>query len=108
LKQGLPREEYFHILFLILIDNVIKELSRGVRVAIYADDLVLWSSEEYTGTAQVSIQAALDKIADGTKSWLVSLKESKTTYTLYSLSNKKQKVKLTLKGMVLKEELTST
>jgi hypothetical protein len=62
----------------------------------------------YTGTAQVRIHAALDKTADWTESRLVSLNESKPTYTVFSLSNKKQKVKLALKGMVLKEELTPT
>ena len=57
---------------------------------------------------QVRIQVALDKIAAWTKSWLVSLNESKTTYTIFSLSNKKQEAKLSLKGRVLKEELTPT
>nr|KAG5685541.1 hypothetical protein BaRGS_009937 [Batillaria attramentaria] len=33
-------------------DDIIRELPRGVRGAIYADDLVLWCSEEYTTTAQ--------------------------------------------------------
>jgi hypothetical protein len=95
-------------LFLIFIDDIIKELPRGVRGAIYADNLVLWYSEEYYSTTQVCIHSALDKIAHWTESWLVSLNESNTICTIFSLSNKKQKVKLALKGMVLKEELTPT
>jgi hypothetical protein len=56
----------------------------------------------------VRIQVTLDKIADWTESRLVSLHKSKTTYTIFSLSNKNQRLKLAIKDMVLKEELTPT
>jgi predicted HAD superfamily phosphohydrolase YqeG len=64
---------------------------------------VLWTLEECTGNAQVRIQADLDKITDWTESWLVSLNESKNTYTIVSRFNKKHNVKLALKDMKIKK-----
>nr|KAG5696480.1 hypothetical protein BaRGS_016519 [Batillaria attramentaria] len=109
LKQGVPQGGVLSpTLFLIFIDDIIRELPRGVRGAIYADDLVLWCSEEYTTTAQVRLQTALNKISDWTKEWLVSVNTSKTTYTIFSLSSKMQEAKLTLNNQRLAEEPTPT
>lgn len=109
LRQGVPQGGVLSpTLFLIFIDDIIKELPRGVRGAIYADDLVLWCSEEYTTTAQVRLQAALNKIETWTKDWLVSINTTKTTFTVFSLSSKKQEAKLTLNGQRLTEEPTPT
>ena len=109
LRQGVPQGGVLSpTLFLIFIDDIVKELPRGVRGAIYADDLVLWCSEEYTTTAQVRLQAALDKVGRWTKEWLVAVNTTKTTFTVFSLSNKKQEAKLTLNGQRLAEEHNPT
>ena len=37
-------------LFLILIDNLVKELPNGINAALYSDELVVWCTEEYATT----------------------------------------------------------
>ena len=109
LRQGVPQGGVLSpTLFLVFIDDIVKELPRGVKGAIYADDLVLWCSEEYTTTAQVRLQTALDKIGRWTKKWLVSVNTTKTTFTIFTLSNKKQEAKLMLNDQRLVEEPTPT
>ena len=68
LNQGVPQGGVLSpTLFLIFIDDIIKELPKGVQGAIYADDLVIWCSEEYVTTARYRIQNALNKIEVWTK-----------------------------------------
>ena len=109
LRQGVPQGGVLSpSLFIIFFDDIIKELPRGVRGAIYADDLVLWCSEKYIGTAQVRLQTALDKIIKWTKKWIVTINKSKTTYSVFTLSTKEQTAKLFLDGQRLKEDATPT
>jgi hypothetical protein len=42
------------------MNDLIPELPKGVHTAIYADDLVLWCTEEYAATANYKMQIALD------------------------------------------------
>jgi hypothetical protein len=39
--------------------DLIPELPKGVHTAIYADDLVLWCTEEYAATANYRMQIAI-------------------------------------------------
>ena len=52
LKEGVPQGGVLSpTLFLIFINNIIKDLPKNVYGAIYADDLVLWCTEEHLTTA---------------------------------------------------------
>ena len=37
--------------FQVFINDLVSELLRGVKTALYADDLVLWRKEEYASTS---------------------------------------------------------
>ena len=109
LTQGVPQGGVLSpTLFLIFIDDIVKELPKGVQGAIYADDMVIWCSEEYVTTAQYRIQTTLDKIEIWTKDWLIKANASKTNFTLFTLSSKSQNVKLKLNGQTLEENPTPT
>ena len=43
------------ILFLLLINDLVSELPKGIKAALYADDLVVWCKEEYA-TIQLQLQ----------------------------------------------------
>ena len=43
-------------LFIIFINDVIRELLKGVQAALYADDIVLWCSEDVVTTAEYRMQ----------------------------------------------------
>nr|KAG5710141.1 hypothetical protein BaRGS_006660 [Batillaria attramentaria] len=63
LRQGVPQGGVLSpTLFILFINDLVSELPKGVQAALYADDLVLWCSEEYATTATYRMQLALDNI----------------------------------------------
>ena len=43
-----------------LINDLVSELPKGIKAALYADDLVIWCKEEYATTATYRMQLAVD------------------------------------------------
>ena len=91
-------------LFLVFINDIVRDMHRTVQGAIYADDLVLWCSEEHLSTANYSLQQTLNTLEGWTKRWLVRINPRKTTYTIFSLSTKEQKATLHINGQTLLAE----
>ena len=57
LRHGVPQGGVISpTLFLVFINNLINKFPSPVKCAMYADDLVLWSTEEYATTAKVRLQ----------------------------------------------------
>ena len=95
LKEGVPQGGVLSpTLFLVFINDIIKDLPRHVKGAMYADDLVLWCTEESLPTANYRLQAALKNLQSWTEQWAVSINAAKTTYTIFSMSTKNQTAKL--------------
>ena len=105
LRQGVPQGGVLSpTLFILFINDIIPELPKGVHAALYADDLVLWCSEEYATTATYRMQLALDKITGWTSTWCVTINKEKSSATLFTLSTKAQPGKLTLDNTLLQYE----
>ena len=51
-------------LFIVFINDLVKQLPTFVKSAMYADDLVMWSTEEYAATAQIQLQTALSGLSN--------------------------------------------
>ena len=109
LKEGVPQGGVLSpTLFLVFIKDIIQRMPKNVKGAIYADDLAIWCSEENVSTANYRLKLALKEIENWTKSWLVKLNERKTTYTLFTLSTKAQKVELTVNSQQIQEDKSPT
>ena len=109
LREGVPQGGVLSpTLFLIFINTILDNLPPKVYGAIYADDLVLWCAEEYISIAKVRMQQALNNLETWTKDWGVTVNANKTTFTLFSLTTKPQKVTLKMNGAELKEEPNPT
>ena len=97
LRHGVPQGGVLSpTLFILFINDLVAELPRGISAALYADDLVLWCSEEYATTANYRMQQALNTIHGWAQQWCVSINKEKSSATLFSLSTKKQMIKLKL------------
>ena len=105
LKEGVPQGGVLSpTLFLVFINDIVGDMPCKVQGAIYADDLVLWCSEEYLSTANYRMQQALNTLEGWTNQWLVKINSRKTTYTIFSLSTKEQKATLHINGQTLLAE----
>ena len=91
-------------LFRVFINDIVGDMPRKVQGAIYADDLVLWCSEEHLSTANYRMQQALNTLGGWTNQWLVKISSRKTTYTIFSISTKEQKSTLHINGQTLLAE----
>ena len=109
LKEGVPQGGVLSpTLFLVFINDIVRDLPRNVQGAIYADDLVLWCTEEYLTTANYRLQEALKILENWTKMWLQTINPKKTTYTIFSLSTKNQTDTLKISGQTIPEEKNPT
>ena len=105
LEQGVPQGGVLSpTLFLVYINDISKNFPAKVHTSSFADDLAIWTSEEYISIANNRMQKALSVLEEWSKTWLVNISEEKTTCTVFSLSNKKQLAKLQLNGKILRQE----
>ncbi|KAK7103079.1 hypothetical protein V1264_019752 [Littorina saxatilis] len=85
IRHGVPQGGMISpTLFLIFIN----ELPKGVKAALYADDLVMWCTEEHSTTATYRLQLAADKLAAWTDDWCVKVNLEKSPTTFFTLSQK--------------------
>ncbi|GFR58143.1 RNA-directed DNA polymerase from mobile element jockey [Elysia marginata] len=81
---------------------------KRVYGAMYANDMAIWATQEYTGTAQAHLQLALDALRMWTGKWLMKINPEKTTFTTFTLSTKFQAIRLKIGEHQLQEEPSST
>ena len=68
LREGVPQGGVLSpTLFLVFINDIMKDMPKKIRGAIYADDLVLWCSEKNLNTARYRMQEALNVLDRWTK-----------------------------------------
>ena len=104
LRHGVPQGGVISpTLFLIFIDDLVSKLPKGVKAALYADDLVMWVSEEYAGSAKYRMQQAADVLSAWTKEWNVSINTEKSSTTLFTLTQQKVDP-IVLDGVKLKQD----
>ncbi|XP_070182474.1 uncharacterized protein [Littorina saxatilis] len=91
IRHGVPHSGVISpTLFLIFINDLLPELPKGVKAALYADDLAMWCTEEHSTTATYRLQLAADKLAAWADDWCVKINLEKSTTTLFTLSPKQK------------------
>ena len=109
LRHGVPQGGVLSpTLFLLFINDLVSELPKGVKAALYADDLVIWCKEEYATTATYRMQLAAYKFNSWTEKWCVAVNTDKSSTTLFTLSPKQKAGSITLGGTPLKEDEEAT
>ena len=90
LRQGVPQGGVLSpTLFILFINDIVADLPKGVNAALYADDLVLYCTEEFATTARHRMQLALDKLTAWSKKWCVTINKDKSSATLFTLTAQK-------------------
>ncbi len=100
--HGVPQEGILSpTLFLLFIKDLVSYLPRGVKDALYADDLVIWCSEEFASTATFRMQQAADKLSAWADDWCVQVNTEKSSTTLFTLSTKQKASTMNICGTPL-------
>jgi hypothetical protein len=87
LRHGVPQGGVLSpTLFLIFIDDLVAELPHGIKVALYADDLVMWCIDKYATTATKRLQRAVDALKRWTDKWCITINTEKSSTTLYIIN----------------------
>ncbi|MCG8432091.1 MAG: reverse transcriptase family protein, partial [Candidatus Omnitrophica bacterium] len=106
LEEGLPQGSALSCtLFLIFINDLTKYLK--VSTAMFADDLVIWTTQRFQWLARIKLNQALLTIANFCNLWKLRVNSSKTVYTVFSTSPTTAKKPLSLRfngNEVRKEE----
>ena len=109
LRHGVPQGGVLSpTLFLIFINDLVAELPQGVKVAMYADDLVIWCTNEYATVATKLIQRAVDAVTSWANRWCVSINTEKCSTTLFTLSPKQKAGTIKINGELLREDKQPT
>ena len=105
IRQGVPQGGVLSpTLFLIFVNDIKNILCREVNMSMYADDLALLSSEKNIRVARERLQITLNQLEEWTKTWYMNINASKTTYTIFSLSPKKETINLKVGDHVLSND----
>jgi ribonuclease HI len=103
-RHGVPQGGVLSpTLFLIFINDLVSDLPRGIKAALYADDLVLWCSEEHATTATYRMQQAADQLSAWADEWCVQVNTDKSCTTLFTLSPKQKARTINVSGAPLTE-----
>ena len=109
IREGLPQGTVTSpTLWLCYINDLCPMLKRhGVEVALYADDLVIYTSHRNPGEAAIKVQAALDELDEWADTWSMQVSQSKTKTILYSThkdeTNGKMQLNLCMGDQVLEQ-----
>jgi ribonuclease HI len=109
LRHGVPQGGVLSpTLFLVYINDLVAELPHGIKVAMYADDLVIWCTEEYATVATKQIQRAIDALTLWANRWCVSINTDKCSKTLFTLSPKQKAGDIKIGEELLREDKQPT
>ena len=104
LLNGVPQGAILSpLLFSIYINDLPGSISGKVRVNMFADDVILWSTDKDLNKIRSNLQNATNSVSNWAQENKMILSSSKTSCQLFSLSTKLKYMKLKLK--VLGENL---
>ncbi|BFZ13185.1 hypothetical protein BsWGS_16224 [Bradybaena similaris] len=109
LRHGVPQGGVVSpTLFLIYINDLIAELPHGMKVAMYADDLVIWCTNDQATVATKMLQRAVDALNVWANKWCVNINIDKCSTTFFTLSTKQKAGNIKINGIPLREDKQST
>ena len=104
----MKKDSFRDHLFLIFINDLPDYL--GVKKAMFADDLVIWTTEKYPILARAKLNRALGLVTAFCNLWKLKINQQKTVYTIFTRSPKVSRLsmRLNLNGYELTKDENPT
>ena len=78
LRHGVPQGGVLSpTLFIVFMNDLVKQLPTFVKSVMYADDLVMWSTEEYAATAEIRLKTAINVLSNWANEWCMKINLNK-------------------------------
>ena len=99
-KNGVPQGSVISpTLFMILINDLLSNISPHLRYALYADDIVIWCELEDIVESSRLIQSALDKVGEWQDLWGTTFSPTKSNFVLFTRKRNIPNINLNIKGV---------
>ena len=95
LEEGLPQGSALSCTLFLLFINDLPDALKSEK-ALFADDLVIWRTNEMSIVSQRRLQEDLTYLENYCNFWKLKVNASKTVYTIFTKSHKEAKKKLRL------------
>lgn len=108
IKCGVPQGSSISpTLFILYFSNVVNNLPKHIKVAIFADDLCIWITCKSTRLIEENLQPAINKIIEFCNTWGFTINVSKTCYTTFTTAGhrKNYHIKYKLKLTILNQDI---
>ena len=96
LEEGLPQGSALSCTLFLIFINDLPELLK-IEKALFADDLVLWTTHKYEILSRAKLNRALGTLTTYYSLWKIEINLQKSAYTIFSRSHKSAKKTLSLK-----------
>ena len=98
-ENGVPQGSVISpTLFMILINDLLKDISPHIRFALYADDIVIWCDLDNIEESKKEIQKTLDKVGAWQDLWGTSFSSTKSNYIIFTNKRKIPKIEIKING----------
>ncbi len=95
LRQGLPQVSVLSsLLFLLYIDDLRRVIPENVEVAMFADDISLFSSHPNKEIAEAAMQEAIKNMAEWSRCHILNLNASKCEVAFFTNNSKEARWQL--------------
>ena len=105
LEEGLPQGSALSCtLFLIFLNDLPSSLQ--IRKALFADDIIIWTSSESLKSIEKKLNKCLLTISTYCKLWKLEVNKTKTVYNIFTSNTKlaKAKLELNMDGTLLQKD----
>ena len=96
IEEGLPQGSSLSCTLFLIFINDLPDLI-NVQKALFADDLVIWTTEKYPILAKAKLNRALKLINLYCNFWKLKINEQKTVFTIFSRSPKTSKLPMDIR-----------
>ena len=98
-ENGVPQGSVISpTLFMLLINDILKDTPQHIKYSLYADDIAIWSTHHDINIAKRDIQETLNTISNWQDTWGTRFSSNKSNLIIFTNKRKIPKININIKG----------